>query len=135
MKDVGVRLIPIFLLQGCTKWFDSDDCSGNGDWETISEFSGISSSEIECPESYIIQGTTTLDNNTENNIILHNEAQALNITGNRMKFNYKSAQEGLSGAGLVCDNRGFTWANDGPIQECKNIQVRFCCPKNVTSKF
>lgn len=51
-----------------------------------------------------------------------------------MKFSYKSAQEGLGGAGLVCDNRGFTWANDGPIQECKNIQVRFCCPKNVTSK-
>ena len=76
-----------------------------------------------------------MDNNTEDNIILHNEAQALNITGNRLKFNYKSAQEGLSGAGLVCDNRGFTWANDGPIQECKNIQVRFCCPKNVTSKF
>ena len=112
-----------FLFQECTRWFNADNCTDNGDWETISTVNGISPAVINCPLSYIIQGK-------DNNTILYNSAHELAVTGDRVTFNYKYPPNGLTGAGLICDHREYTWANNGPAQNCKDYSVRFCCPQS-----
>ena len=67
-----------------------------------------------------------------NETILYNSAHVLSVTGDRVTFNYKYPPDSLAGAGLVCDDRGYTWANDGPAQECEEYSVRFCCEHDVT---
>ena len=81
---------------------------------------------IDCPSSYIIQAKS-------NDTVLYNAAHTLGVTGDRVTFSYKYPPHDITGAGLVCDNRGYTWANDGPAQECKDYSVRFCCP-NANAK-
>ena len=107
----------------CTEWYNSADCDINGDWETVSDVNGIFAEVIDCPSSYIIQAKS-------NNTVLYNKAHTLGITGDRVSFLYKYPPHDMTGAGLICDNRGYTWANDGPAQECKDYSVRFCCPNN-----
>ena len=108
-------------MLACTEWYNSADCDINGDWETVSDVNGIFSAVIDCPSSYIIQAKS-------NDTVLYNKEHAFGVTGDRIKYVYKYPPHDISGAGLVCDNRGFTWANDGPAQECKDYSVRFCCP-------
>ena len=80
---------------------------------------GISSSVIECPMSYLIQGMI-------NNTILNSPKDVFKATGNHVRFYYPLI--GLTGAGLICDNRNHTDYNKGPKQQCENYSVRFCCP-------
>ena len=86
---------------------------------------GISPSAIDCPSSYLIQAKV-------NDTILHNSAHALSVTGDRIVFNYIYPPDDLTGAGVICDERPYTWANNGPAQECEDYSVRFCCDKNMT---
>ena len=111
----------------CTQWFDSDDCTGDrGDWEVIHNDDGISTSVIDCPWSYIIQGKI-------NNTVVNNEKEAYEITGNRVQFYHPLI--GVTGAGLICDNRNKTEYNRGPSQQCENYSVRFCCPQGNANTF
>ena len=63
---------------------------------------------------------------------MYNDAHVLSVTGNRVTFSYKYPPESLAGAGLICDDRSHTWANNGPAQECEEYSVRFCCYNNLT---
>ena len=69
--------------------------------------------------SYLIQGKI-------NNTILNSPKDAFEATGNHVRFYYPLI--GLTGAGLICDNRNHTDYNKGPKQQCENYSVRFCCP-------
>ena len=113
-------IVRMYISAVCTQWFNSDDCEGDrGDWEVIHNDDGISSSVIECPLSYLIQGKI-------NNTILNSPKDAYEATGNHVRFYYPLI--GLTGAGLICDNRNHTDYNKGPKQQCENYSVRFCCP-------
>ena len=74
---------------------------------------------IECPLSYLIQGKI-------NNTIINSPKDAFEATGNNVRFYYPLI--GLTGAGLICDNRNHTEYNKGQKQQCANYSVRFCCP-------
>ena len=69
--------------------------------------------------SYLIQGKI-------NNTILNSPKDVFEATGNHVRFYYPLI--GLTGAGLICDNRNHTDYNKGPKQQCENYSVRFCCP-------
>ena len=113
-------IVRLYISTVCTQWFNSDDCeSDRGDWEVVHNDDGISSSVIECPMSYLIQGKIS-------NTILNSPKDVFEATGNHVRFYYPLI--GLTGAGLICDNRNHTDYNKGPKQQCENYSVRFCCP-------
>ena len=114
-------------ILACTQWFNSDDCSRDGDRETISEGIGLSESVVSCPNSYRIEAKFNED-------IMYNSDNVLAVTGNRVLFNYQYPPNSLAGVGLICDNKNYTQDNNGPRQQCKDYSVRFCCPGKFAGK-
>lgn len=64
---------------------------------------------------------------------MNSEKEAYEITGNRVQFYHPLI--GVTGAGLICDNRNHTDYNRGPSQQCENYSVRFCCPQGNANTF
>ena len=105
----------------CGPWHNIDKRPCRIDRETISDVRkfGITSSAIDCPTSYIIQGKV-------DNTIFYSGSQGSSITGERVWFTYRFPPNALTGAGLTsfCKRNG--------CKGCKDYSVRFCCPKNST---
>ncbi|XP_036942462.1 cartilage intermediate layer protein 1-like [Acanthopagrus latus] len=88
-------------IQCWTGWFDRDDPSGTGDWETLSDLRRENPGKI-CPEPGSMEVTTLsgLSVGTAGEVIFRND-----LTD-----------------GFVCRNQ------DQSDRTCNDYRVRFCCP-------
>jgi len=100
----------------CTKWLNRDLPSASGDWELVQPSAFFTASVIKCPKNYVIQAKYGTN-------IMNSEVQVLAATGQKVHFRYRSPPN-LVGAGFYCVNK----ENRGRYPQCKNYQVRFCCP-------
>uniref|UniRef100_A0A8C7XSE6 WxxW domain-containing protein n=1 Tax=Oryzias sinensis TaxID=183150 RepID=A0A8C7XSE6_9TELE len=96
-----------FTLYCWTQWFDRDDPSGTGDWETLSDLLKQYPKEI-CPNPVDVEATT--------------------LSGTPAKQTGEVFYKYDKTSGFVCRNE------DQKQGMCKDYRVRFSCPSAYCSK-